>query len=264
VAADGSGPTGRANSAGVVDAAANRLIVFGGNTSTSGLSFAPQSDTWALDLGSGLWSPIARTGPQPPARQFHAMAIDRDARVAYIFAGVGANAFCGPFLSDVWALDLASETWSEVQTTGTGPGGRIEGALVFDGVSKRLIAFAGHDDGAIGNENDVFALDMTTSPATWSKLPGGDTPGSPGTGLCMFPADFTVVDKASPERRSAFAYGPRADGRGFAVMGGAADCGNLADSWWWSDGSQAWTTIQPSPVGLSCLRVQTTCTGLCG
>jgi hypothetical protein len=79
----------------------------------------------------------------------------------------------------------------------------------------------------------------------------------------MFPADFTVIDKAAPERRSAFAYGPRVDGRGFAVFAGAGDCGNLADSWWWSAGSQAWTTVQASPVGLSCLRFQTSCTGLC-
>ncbi|HEY8042345.1 MAG TPA: kelch repeat-containing protein [Polyangiaceae bacterium] len=266
VQTSGTGPSARANTAAVVDATANTLVVFGGNTSTDGATFTPQNDTWTLDLGSGAWKAIATGGSKPPAREFHAMALDRDARVAYVFAGGDANAFFGPFLSDVWALDLASGTWKQVQTTGTGPGGRIEPALVFDAASKRLVAFAGHDDGATGNENDVFALDLTASPATWSKIPGGDTPGTPATGQCTFPPDFTHVDVKSPERRSAFAWGPRVDGRGFAVFAGDSDCGLLADSWWWSGGSgnERWATLKASPVGLSCLRTQTTCKGLCG
>jgi len=264
VQTSGKGPSGRANSAAVVDAAGNRLVVFAGNTSTDGNTFVPVNDTWAMDLSSGAWTQIAMTGPQPAAREFHGMAIDPVGRVAYVFAGGDANAFVGPFLHDVWALDLASETWKELTTTGTGPGGRIEGALVFDGVAQKLVAFAGHDDGTIGNENDLFTLDVTASPAKWAKLPHGDTPGSPATGQCTFPPNFTNVDKASPERRSAFAYGPRIDGRGFAVFAGDSDCGLLADSWWWSDGSGVWTNTQPVPIGQSCLRIETSCKGLCG
>jgi hypothetical protein len=264
VQTSGAAPSGRANSAAVVDAAARRLVVFGGNTSTDGATFVPQNDTWALDLGTGAWTQIAAGGARPPAREFHAMAIDPDARVAYVYAGGDANAFVGPFLQDVWALDLAMGTWSQITTTGTGPGGRIEGGLVFDRVTKQLVAFAGHDDGAIGNENDLFALDVTTSPAKWTKLPPGDTPGSPPLGQCSFPPDFTKIDKQAPERRSAFAYAPRIDGHGFVVFGGGGDCGLLADSWWWSNGSGQWTNVQPSPVGLSCLRIQTSCKGLCG
>jgi hypothetical protein len=260
----GTAPSGRANSTAVVDAAANRLVVFGGNTSTDGTTLTPQNDTWALDLGTGAWTRIAQGGTVPPARQFHAMAIDPGARVAYVFAGGDANAFIGPFLQDVWALDLAGETWTQVSTTGTGPGGRIEGALVFDTVTKQLVAFAGHDDGTIGNENDLFTLDVSSSPATWTKLPHGDTPGSPATGQCSFPPNFTSVDKQSPERRSAFAYAPRIDGHSFVVFAGDADCGLLADSWWWSNGSGQWTNTQPSPVGQSCLRIETSCKGLCG
>jgi hypothetical protein len=264
VKTSGAGPSGRANSAAVVDAASQRLVVFGGNTSTDGAVFVPQNDTWALDLTTGAWTQLATGGARPPAREFHAMAVDSDARVAYVYAGGDANAFTGPFLQDVWALDLASGAWHQVATSGTGPGGRIEGGLVFDRVAKQLLAFAGHDDGAIGNENDLFALDVTTSPANWTKLPPGDTPGSPPTGTCSFPPDFTKVDKLAPERRSAFACAPRIDGHGFVIFGGGGDCGLLADSWWWSNGSRQWTTVQASPVGLSCVRIQTTCKGLCG
>jgi N-acetylneuraminic acid mutarotase len=264
VQTSGKAPSGRSSSAAIVDAAGNRLVVFGGNTSTDGLSFVPENDTWALDLATGAWTAIAAGGTLPPAREFHAMAVDPVGRKAYVYAGGDANAFQGPFLQDVWALDLASDTWSEVKTTGTGPGGRIQGAIVFDATTHQLLAFAGHDDGTIGNENDLYALDVTASPAAWSKLPPGDTPGSPATGTCTFPPDFTNVDKSAPERRSSFAYAPRTDGHGFVVFAGGSDCGLLADTWWWSNGTRAWTNVQPSPVGQSCLRVQTTCKGLCG
>ena len=117
----------------------------------------------------------------------------------------------------------------------------------------------------VGNENDLYSLDVTKSPAVWTKLPGGDTPGNTTpTGNCVFAANFTNVDKQSPERRSAFAWGPRGDGRGFAVFGGYSDCGQLADAWWWANGRQRWTVVKASPVGLSCVREQTTCKGLCG
>jgi hypothetical protein len=264
VQTSGTAPPGRANTAIGVDVAGHQLVVFGGNASTSGLSYTPLDDTWALDLESGAWRRLAATGTKPSARLFHAMAMDQQARVAYVFAGGDANALQGPFLTDVWALDLASESWSKVATKGASTGGRINHALAFDAPSKRLVTFAGHDDGAIGNENDLYVLDLATTPSTWTRLPHGDTAGKPATDPCTFPPDFTNIDKQSPERRSAFAFGARVDGRGFVVFGGKGDCGVLADAWWWSDGSGAWTSAKLSPVGLSCLRVQTTCNGLCG
>jgi hypothetical protein len=260
----GAAPSGRANSAAVVDTAGDRLVVFGGNTSTTGTALLPQGDTWALDLKTGAWKSLAAGGAHPPAREYHAMAVDPDARIAYLFGGGDASAFTGPFLSDVWAFDLATESWKEVPTTGAGPGGRIEGALLFDTAGRRLVAFGGHDDGLVGNENDIFVLDLSRAPAAWSKLALGDTPGAPSTGPCAFPPDFTHVDMQSPERRSAFAFAPRVDGRGMVVFAGASDCGLLADAWWWSGPRSAWTPVRASPVGLSCLRVETSCRSLCG
>jgi hypothetical protein len=258
----GQGPSARSNTAIAVDPEGHELVVFGGNTDTTGLAFTPLNDTFVLDLGTGAWRQIAQN-PAPSARLFHAMAVDPEARKVYVWSGGDANAFTGPFLLDVWALDLASESWSQVQTGGMPPNGRIKHGLAFDTVGKRLVTFGGHDDGAVGNENDLYVLDITTSPATWSKLPPGDTENKPSTGTCMFPPDFTVIDKSAPERRDGFAFGARADGRAFVVFGGYSDCGLLADAWWWADGSQVWTPTTQSPVGLSCLRVQTSCTSLC-
>jgi len=265
VPTSGGKPPPRSNTAMVVSRHAAELVAFGGNSDTTGFAFEPLGDTWALDLTSGAWRAIATGGTRPPARLFHAMAIDDDAGVVYLFSGGDANAFTGPFLKDLWALDLGSETWRRLTPGGDAPRGRINHGMTFDAVSHRLLVFGGHDDGPVGNQNDVYALDVTVDPPSWSKLPGGDAFNKAGTSQCTFPPDFTIIDPRSPERRAAFAMGARPDGRGFAVFGGKSDCGLLDDVWWFSDGaSPGWTSVRATPVGLSCLREQTSCSGLCG
>lgn len=261
----GTGPTGRSNAAMVISATRDQAIVFGGNTSTSGSSFDPQSDVFALSLGTLEWSPIAAgVSVRPPARLFHVMAIDDVRGAVYVYSGGDANAFTGPFLDDLWKLDLASETWAQVSLSGTGPRPRIAASMVWDAKAQRLIVFGGHDDGDVGNQNDVWAIDPSSSPATWQKLSHGDVLKNKPTSACNFPADFTTIDPAAPERRQAFVVGARGDGRGFVVFGGKTDCGNAGDAWWYAAGPDAWAQVFKSPVGLSCLRYSTTCSGLCG
>jgi N-acetylneuraminic acid mutarotase len=264
LATSGSPPPARSSAAIAVDAQTSRLVLFGGNASTDGLSYLPLADTWTLDLATNAWKKL--TPPKsPPARLFHAMAIDPDGRIAYVWSGGDANAFVGPFLHDVWALDLDQGTWSAVATTGQAPTGRIRHSMVFDRTAHVLVTFAGHDDDAkIADErNDLYVLDVGKSPAEWSRLPPGDTINKTVASGCNFPADLTNIDKAAPERRSAFAVSEAAGGRGFVVFGGESDCGLLNDAWWWSNASSAWTPVKSTPVGLSCLRVSTTCTSLC-
>jgi hypothetical protein len=135
--------------------------------------------------------------------------------------------------------------------------------MAVDTVSSRLVVFGGHDDGPLGNQNDLYVLDLGATPAAWTKLPHGDAQNKPATGQCSFPADFTTIDKGSPERRSAFVLAPRADGRAFVLYGGKSDCGLVGDAWWWADGSERWSVVQASPVGLSCLRTKDSCASLC-
>lgn len=254
----GKGPAPRANAAMAIDG--DRLVVFGGNTSTNGLNFTPNNDAFVLDLTTLVWSALG-SGPKPPARLFHAMAIDEAAKVAYVYGGGDEQAFTGPFLRDTWALDLESGAWRELKTTGDAPVPRINHGAMFDKTDGALVVFGGHDDGKLGNQNDVYRLDVAS--ARWSRVAGGDTYKNPSTGQCDFPSDFTAIDKAVPERRSAFAFGPRADGRGFLAAFGKSDCGVVADAWWWSSGPSAWKALRENPVGLSCERVSTTCKSLC-
>jgi hypothetical protein len=262
LATEGKGPSPRSNASIGVDG--DRLVVFGGNTSTDGLAFAPENDAYALDLSGDTptWSAIGGA-TKPPARLFHAMAIDRARHVAYVYGGGDEQAFTGPFLNDLWALDLESGAWREVKQAGDPPVARIHAGMMFDDADKVLVVFGGHDDGQLGNENDVHRIDPAGAPAAWSRVGEGDRFHAASSDTCDFPADFSIIDDASPERRSAFAFGARADGHGFVVAFGKSDCGVLADAWWWSGGPGAFQPLRENPAGLSCLRFSTTCTNLC-
>lgn len=262
LATKGSGPSARANAAAVYDTARDRLVVFGGNTSGNGLQIAPSADTFALDLTTLTWSALS-SGAAPPARTFHGFAASAKSGKAYAFSGGDSNAFLGPFFQDTWELDLATGAWRELATSGATPLGRINMGLVFDDVDGKLVLFGGHDDGKLGNANDRYTLDVSKSPAVWAKAAGGDVFQKEAAGQCDFPPDFTAVDKAVPERRSAFAFAARSDGHGMLVVGGKTDCGVTADAWWLPAGTGKWEAVSESPSGLSCLRVSTTCTSLC-
>lgn len=266
IATTGSGPSKRSNAAAAISG--DRLIVFGGSTSTDGLSFAPKNDAYSLDLISNVWTKLAPAGPLPDARLFHALAADPSAARVYAYAGGDENAFVGPFFDDLWALDLDANAWTEMLPGGSGTG-RIKlgmSATAAPGAKGVVVhAFAGHDDGALGNRNDVIAADLGDAAGGWSEVKPGDQLGSPANGACDFPPDFSIPEDGSPERRSAFAFGALPGGAAFVVVGGDSDCGRLSDAWWFDTATGSWAAIRQTLVGLTCARTgSTTCSSLCG
>ncbi|MBK8254675.1 MAG: hypothetical protein IPK82_18680 [Polyangiaceae bacterium] len=265
LAVTGTGPSARSNTAAAV--VNGKFIVFGGNTSTSGLSFTPKKDVFALDLATNTWTEITPANAGPPARLFHAMAAHPTKNVVYIFSGGDENAFTGPFLTDTWAFDLDTATWTKLASDTPDGTGRIKlgmWATVPDGATDpKLYVFGGHDDGTLGNRNDVLSGPVGASIAYENTLLG-DVYTSPSTGQCDFPVDFTTIDPNSPERRSAFAVGQLPDGSAAVVFGGDSDCGRLSDAAWFDTRTNGWTPIRSTLPGLVCLRTgSTTCTSLC-
>lgn len=258
-APQGAGPTARANATLVVDESADAAILFGGNTSTDGARFVPRNDTWRLDLASLTWTRVT-SGRAPPAREFHAAAA-RDGAVLMLGGG-DANAFTGPFLRDAWRLDVAAGQWAPLDLSGDSAevGGRISHALApRDG---GWVLVGGHDDGALGNRNDVLSL---ADDGAVAQRSAGDTLQTPGNGFCDFPADFAAIDDASPERRSAFVLAVDAPRRRAIVYGGKTDCGTAADLWSLDLRALTWTVLRASTDGLSCGRTgRERCRGLCG
>jgi hypothetical protein len=269
----GTPPSPRYNTA--IAVVGKDLYVFGGSTSPSGLTFVPQNDAYALDVTTGAWRPVSATGA-PPARLFHALAADPQAQRLYVYAGGDANAFAGPFFTDLWALDIAASRWSQIPIASSGDSvGRIKHGLVVrpakGAADALLFVIAGHDDGALGNRNDVLELDVPnqslpiTTPQSLASISPGDELHSSPTGACNFPGDFVVTDPMSPERRSGFAVAPLTEGGAFVIFGGDSDCGLLDDAWWFDSATGVWTKIRDATVGLSCERRGfTNCPVLCG
>lgn len=255
VATSGDAPSPRSNPAAVYDAARDRLIVYGGNTSTSGLSPSGADDTFSLDLSTGVWSRVEGDGP--PARYAHAFASTET--TFYVFGGTAS--FDG-FLNDVWAFDLASSRWSRMTTSGTPPTLRF-GAVLFvrqDAAGDRLVMATGHDLTAIGNLNDLWELDVATG--AWTELRSGDVHNGEAR-VCELPADFTTQDLEAPERRELSAWVQSAT-EGY-VIGGKTDCGNVNDIWRVDLAAPGWELVgQATTAGESCARSgNTSCAAYC-
>jgi N-acetylneuraminic acid mutarotase len=256
----GDAPAARANAAATYDAERDVVLLFGGNTSTNGASFTPRNDVWALDLEAPAWRRITTTGTAPSTRLFHAVTVAGGALMVY--GGGGANAFTGPFYRDLWRLDLTSRAWSSVMLSGsaTALGGRI-GASLLPLRDGEVMVVAGHDDGALGNRNDLLTINTAGAVRV---VRGGDELQTPGAGFCDFPADFTTTDQDSPERRSAFVVAHDPMRNRAIVYGGKTDCGLAGDVWALDLMSNTWRPLRGSTDGLSCQRSgRENCRSLC-
>jgi len=251
-----SGPSARVN--GAMAVSGTTLVLFGGNTSTSGASYDPQDDVWSLDLDTLEWTDRGSTGG-PDDKLFHAGAMSDDGSTYYLYGGGDENAFFGDFHTDTWALDVADWSWSEVDDGADGPLGRLAPSLVHDSDNNRLIMFGGHDDGLLGNTNDTWALDL--GGGGWSTVVTGDVIDEGGNGFCDFPTDFTAVDFTSPERRHQH-VSTRAGDR-LMVFGGKTDCGLINDVWQFDLATDSWTELSTASAGESCVRASANCSEHC-
>ncbi len=253
------GPSARSNAAMAYDPAGDRLVLFGGNNNPSGLSFTPQRDTWVFDLAAGSWQRLDAAGPT--ARLFHGAVVAEGS--LWVYGGGGANAFVGPFMGDLWRLDLSAGSWSEVAVTGdtAGLAQRINPALAPAPTGGGVVVVAGHDDGALGNRNDIVAV---SADGEARVVRAGDRLVRQGNGFCDFPADFTAPDLDGPERRSAFVFAlDPVRGRAL-VYGGKTDCGLAGDVWALDLATGTWSPQRATSDGLSCIRAgRTGCTALC-
>ncbi len=243
------GPSGRVTHTIVVSG--DTLLLFGGNTTTSSTSYQPSKELWSYDLaGDDGWTATDMDAASGK-RLFHAAAISDDGETMYVYGGADENALFGPFYANLWALDVKSNIWSELHVgSGTAPDGRIWPNLVFDGDENRLLLWAGHDDQALGNTNQLWAYDLADN--TWIELEEGDTYENPAYGFCDFPADFTEPDLSAPERRYAGAAALSEDA--LFIFGGKTDCGQVNDLWTWDLKDQAWTERSDATFGEICAR----------
>jgi hypothetical protein len=257
-------PPGRAAPSTVYDAGSDRLVMFGGNLGASFDAFAgfmPTSETWQLKAGAA-WSKVATKGPTPTARYLAATALDGANHRMIVIGGCCDN--MGNFLSDVWSLDLASDTWSKLLDGGLDLSGRLGAMAALDPTSQAssVIVFGGHDPFSLGNVNDTWSLALGARPG-WTSIAMGDAGDNTMLGCAgnqsEQPFNFVMPDLASPERRE---RGTLLAVEGGAILfGGEGDCAQLDDTWRIAGG--AWTRLIRAAHGDSCMRRGDQCTCLC-
>ena len=259
----GEKPSPRTNSAMVYDEVTNQILVFGGSTSTSGLAFRPQNDTYLLDLSTLVWRRLLGDGPS--ARLFHKMVMMPDHQSAFLYGGGDENAFLGPFINDAWIFDFSTQTWRKVwdPAGNNGPDARINPALIYDRENAQVVLFAGHDDTAIGHRNDVWSFELDSM--QWVAHRSGDTGAGVGCrSFCSCEPDFVDVDVNSPERRQYHSFTHLEASNSVVLFGGKSDCGYLDDTWRFELNDLSWVELDPASQGEACMRTgQEGCTDLC-
>lgn len=135
---------------------------------TSG-DYTLRDTLWAFSFADESWTKL---DSGPPARAIHAGAVAGDRFV--VFGGTASTDGMSylPLLDDVWVYDIAGGSWSELETSGEGPGGRVFHAMASDG-ADRVFVFGGGDENAFAGPffSDVWQLDVTNG--AWTQLHDG-------------------------------------------------------------------------------------------
>jgi hypothetical protein len=136
----GTPPLRRQGLSAVLDAAHDRMLVFGG---MSDLLPLPANDVWALSLaGATAWDSI-EVAPGPSGRGFQVGVHDPVRDRLLVFGGY-ADPGGGPIPSNQqWALSLAgSPAWTELHPDGI-PDPDAEAAAIYDAAGDRMIKYGG-------------------------------------------------------------------------------------------------------------------------
>lgn len=162
------------------------------------------------------WTPLTPAGEAPGAREDHTWTIDPDTGRAFLFGGRrGTKA-----LADLWAYDLASDSWRRLRPDGDAPTARFghEAAWV---PHVGLVIFAGQAGSTFFS--DLWAFDPAAD--NWTKLPGrGERPVS-RYGTCS-------------------AIGP--DGRLWISHGFTSEGARFADTRAYDFAAGRWTDVTPT------------------
>jgi hypothetical protein len=212
----GAAPTARRNAAAIFDPVNHRMILFAGRAASG-----DQNDVWSLDLNTNLWSDITPASGSAPAPRFTPNAVyDAIEQQMIIWSGQGVS-----FYNDVWAFDLANETWSEFTPPDPKPNIRYGTAAVFDPLARDLVTFAGFTDQ--GRFDDTWRFDVEN--AAWMNVTPAQ--GNP-IERCLHSASYDSLNHRM-------------------IMYGGQQSGPLGDIWAFDLTQNLWTELTPanSPPG---------------
>ena len=136
-------PHGRSGPGMVLDAARDRVLVFGGGYRGRRDGYLGNyylNDTWWLELGSPQWAPLQPAPPLPRA-VYGSTAILDPVRDRVVLFGGADDASAS---ADVWTLALPNGTaWEAANPSGAPPAPRNVHVAVYDPRRDRMVVFGG-------------------------------------------------------------------------------------------------------------------------
>lgn len=148
------------------------------------------------------WTAVAAPGPSP--RRNAAAVHDPEGGRVVLFGGRDSSGD----RNDVWAFDLASRTWRQVEPAGADPAPtpRFTHNAVYDPAGRRALIWSGRSVTSAGSVllNDVWAFDLEAQ--RWQALPvDGDPPTARyGTAAVFDPRAAALVTFAGFTTRGRF------------------------------------------------------------
>lgn len=206
----GGPPPVRHGHTAVLDPVRRRILVFGGQAT----GFF--NDTWAYNIDADTWEELAVNGPVPNRRYGHAGIYDVARDQMVISHGFTTQ---GRF-DDTWALDLATNTWSEISPATARPLRRCLHHGVHDPAGDQMLMFGGCASGAGPCPlDDLWAFDLETQ-------------------------QWTELAMAPPGRQW---YGTTFDtARRRMIVFGGSGVGRLGDTWEYDPATDMWEQVSPS------------------
>jgi len=203
------------------------MIIHGGRwrPGTMG-AYTLYDDTWAFDLATDTWEPIASAGPV--ARTNHTAVVANNQLLIY-----GGNASTDGLafipLDDLWSLDLDTGVWTELQTLGA-PSPRLFHAATISADQGTMFIYGGGDESAFTGPffPELLALDLRTG--QWSLLHDGS-----GTAPVGSIWGELLLD---PTANRLLSWGAHEDNQ----------LGNNNKIWEFDLGSNSWTMLEEGDV----------------
>ena len=172
-AATGGPIVPRAGASLIVDPVRDRLVLFGGTTTS-----AMTNEVWQRPLSGGTaWAPMTIAGTLPHERAYHPAVYDPIGDRMLVFGGYGGGQNELGLLGDLWALSLGSTPrWTRLVPTGTSPSARETAVFTFDPVHECAYLVGGYN-GSYYTSSDVRPGEvwkLTFSPTlAWERIANG-------------------------------------------------------------------------------------------
>jgi CubicO group peptidase (beta-lactamase class C family) len=135
-------PPARDGQAMTYDVAADRVIVFGGETGgwENGLTDTPLGDAWAYDYNTDAWTEL-KPAAAPAPRCYASFVYDPGTQRDLLVGGDPLQATV-PYFADTWAYIFKSNTWTNLSPS-TGPSPMAYQGMAFIPTTKQIVAFVG-------------------------------------------------------------------------------------------------------------------------